>query len=389
MQENNKPIALLCYDFFYPGFKAGGPIQSLTNLINVLQETFDCKVLTSAHDLYSDQVYEGVRVNEWNTVTVPGTARAIEVWYAENGKPALSDWKKIITQCKPEFIYLNGMYSYRFVLLPLLTKKLYKSCRLQVYVLSPRGMLQRGSMEGKFAKKKIYFSLIRLLGLMKGIRWHATNEEEEKDIRLNIHANATYIQIAANVPKKPVESLEKMEKNVGRLSIVYLSLIAEKKNLYFLLELIKKVGDRVSLDIYGPLKDPAYWQKCKALADTMPNVQYKGEVLPQNVQSTISKYHLLALPTKGENFGHALYESLSVGRPIVTSYFTPWNNLEEKGAGWNVDINSIDAASAVLNEIIAMGQEQFDQYCTNALQLAKEYYKPATYKQQYQKVFSK
>lgn len=389
MTENNKPVVLLCYDFFYPGFKAGGPIQSLTNLINVLQGTFDCKVLTSGYDLYSDEVYEQVQLNEWNTVTLPGTTYTIDIWYAGKSKPSLGDWKSIIIQCKPAFIYLNGMYSYRFVLLPLLAKRLYNRYQSPTYILSPRGMLQRGSIGGKSAKKRIYFSLIRLLGLMKYVRWHATNEEEANDILLNINTKAEYIHIAANVPKEPFALPRQIEKKAGRLNIVYLSLIAEKKNLLFLLELIKSAGDRVSLDIYGPLKDPAYWQKCKGLVDTMPNVEYKGEVLPPNVQSIISQYHLLALPTKGENFGHALYESLSVGRPLLTSYFTPWNNLEEAGAGWNIDIDSIESAEAVINQVIAMGQEQFDQYCANALQLAKDYYKPEAYKQQYQKVFSK
>ena len=36
----------------------------------------------------------------------------------------------------------------------------------------------------------------------------------------------------------------------------------------------------------------------------------------------------LILPTKGENFGHVIAESLSASLPVIISQNTPWRNLQ-------------------------------------------------------------
>ena len=80
------------------------------------------------------------------------------------------------------------------------------------------------------------------------------------------------------------------------------------------------------------------------------------------MQEVIAQYHALILFTKGENFGHAIYESLSVGRPVITSYFTPWNDLQEKNAGVNVDISDTqDCVRKILN-LCNFNQEDYNNY---------------------------
>jgi len=154
-----------------------------------------------------------------------------------------------------------------------------------------------------------------------------------------------------------------------------LSLIAEKKNLLLLLQLIKRIDKRVVLQIYGPVTDGKYWQSCKELICEMPDkVQYMGEVLPANVQQILSQYHALILLTKGENFGHSIYESLSVGRPVLTSNYTPWMNLEEDKAGFNLDIEKPEDCLSQLRKFIEMGQEEYDCFCLGANNLAAAYY---------------
>ena len=115
----------------------------------------------------------------------------------------------------------------------------------------------------------------------------------------------------------------------------------------------------------------------------------KGDVQPDMVQEIFARYHSSVLLTKGENFGHALYESLSVGRPVITSYFTAWNQLEDKKAGWNVDISADNEIAKIITEVYNLDQPAYDLYCVGAYGLANEYYLHGFDMLSYKKMFIK
>ena len=247
-------------------------------------------------------------------------------------------------------------------------------------------MLQKGALADKSFKKKIYLKLLKFSWLVKKAKWHATSQEEKEDILKHFVLN-NGIVIAMNIPKKPVSQISFIEKVPGKLRLIYLSLITEKKNLHYLLQLIKAT-ENVSLDIYGPVKDKAYWKECLELINQMAGkVTYHNDVIPNEVQDTFAKYHASVLLTKGENFGHALYESLSTGRPIVTSNFTPWNDLEENKAGWNLDISNFSTCITQLNNIIELDQTEFREFCVGAYSLANEYYIKSNNLDNYRELF--
>jgi hypothetical protein len=97
-------------------------------------------------------------------------------------------------------------------------------------VICPRGMLQAGALSVKPFKKKLFLSAFKNATLFKGVRWHATNEEEANDIAKHIHAKANSI-VAYNIPKPPVINLTQSNKQENKLRLIYLSLITEKKKL--------------------------------------------------------------------------------------------------------------------------------------------------------------
>ena len=103
-------------------------------------------------------------------------------------------------------------------------------------------------------------------------------------------------------------------------------------------------------------------------------ITYKDDVRPEDVQNTFAQYDAGIFLTKGENFGHALYECLSVGRPIITSFFTAWNNLETRRSGWNVDISNEESIVKKINEIVEMSADIYNEYCNGALTEATLYY---------------
>ncbi len=82
------------------------------------------------------------------------------------------------------------------------------------------------------------------------------------------------------------------------------------------------------------------------------------------------------------------YESLSVGRPIITSYFTPWNNLENQKAGWNVDITDILNCESAFKKLDEMTQHEYDAFCSGAFKMAKSYYYSIDFANTYAKLFN-
>jgi len=378
------PKLLFVYDHFFPAYKAGGPIQSLTNLATALKYSHEISVLTSAFDLNERQTMENMQVNEWAEITVLQHDIPINVWYAGLHQPTVLSFKEQLKKVDPTVVYLNGMFSFRFVIIPLVA---LKNSTVKV-VLCPRGMLQAGALAGKSLKKRAYLSMLKISGLLKRVVWHATNEEEERDIQ-KLVGKGSRIVIAPNIPKKPLDSVSHAKKIAGSLRLVYLSLISEKKNLLQAIEIVGNSDSRVSLDIYGPIKDTDYWNKCKVVIEKYPGrINYKGDVHPETVQDTFSEYDACILLTKGENFGHALYECLSAGRPVITSYFTPWNDLRQRKAGWNLDISNNISSMETLGSIAALDAPAFESFCEGAHQLASSYYATSSDMGNYHKLFS-
>jgi len=375
---------LVFYNYFLPGYKAGGPVQSLSNMIGLLSETHDFSVITSAYDLNATAPYDSIRLNEWNRIAVNN--KEIPVFYSSvrmNPKEIAA----IIKTEAADIVYINGMYSWNFFLLPLFVKTFISKGDAS-FIISPRGMLQPGALQGKSFKKKIYLELLKLFGLTKNILWHATTADEVIDIK-NIFGKKSKVMVASNIPKATIPFVDN-NKQAGHLSLVYLSLIAEKKNLLLLINTLKSCKASISLDIYGPVKDEAYWQDCLKEMEQIPSniiINYKGDVNPDKVQAALAKYDAAILLTKGENFGHALFESLSVGRPIITSHFTPWNELEKRNAGWNVDISDKESIANLLDELAAKTNEEWQLYCKGAHQLAVNYFEEQNFKEEYRMLF--
>ena len=117
------------------------------------------------------------------------------------------------------------------------------------------------------------------------------------------------------------------------------------KNLDYALRILSKVKASVIFDIYGPISDNNYWCQCQKLIEKMPeniNVNYHGSVDHNTVQSTIAKYDVFFLPTKGENFGHVIVEALSSATPVLISDNTQWNDVNKYKSGWAIPLSRSD-----------------------------------------------
>jgi len=320
-----------------PAFKAGGPIQSLANLIRNLHEEFDFYVITTNKDLGSNEPL-AVIPNTWQDFE-NGKAKVI---YLSNEKTSPFFIKQLIKEINPDKIMVNGIYSISFSIVP----SYFFPNKTIMHV---RGMLHPGALAQKSYKKKLFLIGLKWLGIHNKIVFCASDEKEVSFTKAIFGKNSK-VKIAQNFPATYDTKPEIIQKEVGDLKLVSIALIGPMKNHALVLEALALVKSNVSWDIYGPIKDNKYWEYCNQLIEALPEnikVTYKGEVNPKRVFDTLKDYHFFILPSESENFGHSLYEAMIAGKPIITSHNTPWNDLDFYQAGYNVELNTEAISKAI------------------------------------------
>lgn len=375
----NKKL-LLFTDWYYPGYKAGGPIQSCKNLVQLLKDHFEIYVITSDRDLHETAPYDSIIADQW---TIPEPS--VNIYYSSPGKMTAGFITQELNAINPDFVYLNSMFSYQYAILPVrVVNKLRHPAKV---ILAPRGMLHEGALKFKRTKKLFFLNLFRWLGWAKKIHFHATDEQELKDVMK--YFPGSHVSVIQNIPNLSKEAPEAVPKVQGELRMVFLSRISPKKNIYSLIKWLTEttLPYKWSLDIYGSAEDQSYFEKCKSKSEHAP-VKFMGSINNNQVQKMFTNYHCFVLPTLGENFGHAIYESLSVGLPVVISKNTPWTDLEEKKAGFDVDIQTGTPFLNALTQLAEMGEAEYSSWSNGALDLARDYYENADFLNKYLILFS-
>ena len=352
---------LIVADWYLPAYKAGGPVRSLSNLVATMTNAgFEFCVLTRDRDLSDVAPYSNVVLDTWIKV---GNAKVL---YTSDS--SMRNFRRRINEIKPEIIYLNSFFSAlaRKVLL-LRRLRMIAPCAV---IVAPRGELSPGALSLKARKKKFYLKLAALSGLYRGVLWHATAPLEKLEIAGILHAHRLgqesksqiedSIQVASNIPEhipSQQSPANRPEKQPGSAQFVFVSRVSAKKNLAMAIELLISLKGEVKFDIYGPVDDAGYWQKCEALIVCSPSnvaTRYMGPVPHEQAQRKFSEYHFFLFPTLGENFGHVIAESFGGGCPVVTSDQTPWAELEKKNIGWDLPLCDYELWRRVLQGCIDM-----------------------------------
>jgi glycosyltransferase involved in cell wall biosynthesis len=351
------------------------------NLARLLCTDADIYIFTGDRDLNDTQPYTGIASNEWVHYS-PG----IKVYYASPGNQDKTTIKNILAEVNPQVLYLNSLFSKNFALVPLMAGKQFPGLKI---VLSPRGMLRSSALAFKPFKKKLFLAYARSTKLFSRVHFHATDEQEVTDIRKHINKNAP-VTCIGNVPAAPDASVQHIEKKTGTVNIIFTGRIHPIKNLHLLLECLKTVKSEVSCTLVGVMEDAVYWNRCKEIVAQLPSnikVTNPVEITPVELAEKTRQCHLFVLPTQGENFGHAIFEALCCGRPVLISDQTPWKKLAQKNAGWDLPLNNPAAFSEKIETVAAMDETEWQQWCNGAHQLAQSVFNDASIKEKYLQLF--
>lgn len=363
-----KRTVLVFTDWFLPGFRAGGPIRSLANLMAVLSDSFDFYVVTRDRDLFASVPYPDTPVDIWTT-----RAEGIRVLYLSPSNQSVNVMAGVLRDVPADIIYLNSVFSSKFTLLPLMILKFTLQERRMI--LAPRGMLGAGALGLKPIKKACFLSLARFFSLFKRVNWHASSELEAQDIRRAI-GNSAEVSVALNMSPSYAFCIVPREKTPGSINTVFISRISRKKNLIGVIDLLAQVPSNRTVDfsIFGPIEDGDYWDECCREIDRLPSnitARYCGELQHEDVGNTLSSFHLSFLLTLNENFGHTIIESMASGCLVLISTHTPWRNLPLAKAGWDVGLDSKAEQLNALNVAIEMDQVTFDTWSIAAMEFAR------------------
>lgn len=360
-----KPTILITIDWFLPGFKAGGPVRSVANILEHLKHRFHFKIITRNTDYLETTPYNDLVANKWLAVD------GYEVYYLSPDKLCRKEIKKLIQTTSYEKLYINGIYSFYFSILPVwFSRKLNKQV-----VVAPRGMLSNQGLDVKPWRKKLFLSLARATRFYAHVQWHATSEQEIADILSIGVKNIVYT--APNLPKPLATAPQPLVKQANFLKLVSVARVAPEKNQLFAINLLQKITNgAIQYDIYGGIYNQEYFKLCEQAANKLPErvkVVFKGDIHPNNINEVYAENHALLLPSLGENFGHAMLEAMSQARPVIISNNTPWRNLESHKAGWDIDLNNKAKFIESIKKLLAMDQQEYDQYAQSAFEYAKKF----------------
>lgn len=374
-----KPVILVFTRYYLPGYRAGGPIRTIANMVERLGDDFEFRIVTQDRDLGDHQAFSGIPPDAW----LPQGKGFVR--YVSRNRLCLSEIVDLARSTPHAVIYLNGFFDPCFTLRVVILHRLGRFSGRPV-VIAPRGEFSDGALRIKSIKKKVYIRLVKLLRLYEGLTWQGSSEMEAADIRRAYFDNESMsgrVVVSRNVTVAPdvtalsndgpSPAVERRLRGNGYLNICFLGRISQMKNLDFALRTLELVRVPVRFAIYGPIEDKAYWVKCEEIIARLPaniDVVYEGEVEPTQVVSKLAQYDLFLFPTRGENFGHVIHEALRAGLPLLISDQTPWQNLEAQGVGWSLPLDDMTAFAQKIEQVAGWSAVEYSQGVKRAHALA-------------------
>ncbi len=263
-----KQTVLIFIRYYLPAYKCGGPVRTIANLVDYLGDSFNFRIVCSDRDSFDESSFPGVVVNEWAQV---GKAR---VFYASSGFMKFGNLRHLLKATEYDIVYFNSFFHPTFTCLPLLVYRLSPGVRAPI-IVAPRGEFSPNALAIRKWKKRIYIALSRMFQLYRKVTWQASSEYEAADIRRALGVCSEDIVVASNLPSRVSGSGAAGDGEVGQrdgfVRVVFLSRVSLMKNLEFALQVVSMLRIPVIFDVFGLINDKVYWERCRSLADHLPD----------------------------------------------------------------------------------------------------------------------
>lgn len=354
----NKPTILVITGGYFPGVDFGGIATSRFNFSQALGDDYDIRIVTRNHDYKTNIPYDNIK-DDWNEY---GKGKVL---YLPDNEFCEERFSKIIEQTKPIVVYLSGTITSYFYF----NKGAIRAAeKLGVPVLlTPDGDVLKSAMHTKPLKKFVATFICRLTGAFKNVWFQPTSCGEVENLPKYLGIKKERITLLANLPCM-FSARENHTKQKDSLRIVFAARIHPIKNLKFALEVVSKLKQNVTFDIYGSLENNEYWQECESVIATLGSnikVTYKGRLDADKARVVAKEYDCFVLPTLSENYGYSIEEALLCGCPVVISRgTTPWDDVHGV-AGFAGDLSNPESFVEELEKIAKMDENEYKNYTAN------------------------
>jgi glycosyltransferase involved in cell wall biosynthesis len=334
--------------YFAPAFCYGGPPRSILGLCRALQRAgVDVEVFTTTANGTGElrasppegDRYEGVPVRYF-PLAFPRRlfgARGLEAALRRGGH-------------RYDLVHVHGLWNR-----PAWTaSRRARRARLP-YVLSPRGMLDDGSIARHAGVKRLAYRLVEQRNLAGAALLHAGSALEAATFeRRGLRVPVVVLPNGVEPPEgaRPARGAFRARLGLppaGPL-VVFLGRIHPTKRLDLLAAAFDRVLARrpdARLVVAGPDEAGHGRQLAPRFARAGERVRFTGELGDVDKWALLDDADVLVLCSDSESFGSSVVEALAAGVPVVATRTCPWEEIERAGAGFWVPQDAFAVAAAI------------------------------------------
>lgn len=247
------------------------------------------------------------------------------------------------------------------------------------FVLSPEGEMEAAALAIKRTKKILALPYLRLL-YRRAAAVLATCETERQSFiaTMGPHPRIEVVPHGIGIESRAPADVD-LELAVGVRGpyILYLGRISRIKALENLVAAVARIPPENTLVIAGDVEeDPDYTRQLRELIRSLAlqsRVRFVGHAAGALKSTLFEQACLTVLPSRSENFGLVVVESLLSSTPVLAATGTPWRELQERQCGYWVP-NDPETLAGVIREHIRLPREQRDQMGRRGRQLVEEKY---------------
>jgi len=231
------------------------------------------------------------------------------------------------------------------------------------YVVHPHGALEHWALRHHGGRKWIAAQLWAARFARDARMFRATSQAESDAVRAwGYRGPIALVPNAVDIPAPPpAGEVEQLRTRLGlgttERFVLFISRLHPIKGLDLLLDAWAGAGEVSSgwrLVIAGPVSKecPTYFEELVRGRKVTEALVLPGALWGRDRDVAMAAADVVLLPSRSENFGMVVAESLAAGTPVITTEAAPWGRLVEKKAGWCVPATA-EGLGAALREAVS------------------------------------
>ena len=251
-----------------------------------------------------------------------------------------------------DLLHLHGLWN-----LPMWTAARRARQAALPYVLSPRGMLDLGSIARSRGRKQLAYRVVERRNLAGAALLHATSTAEAQ--ALDSRGLGVPIAIVPNgteIPKGEPSARGAFRHRLGVSPeaplVVFLGRIHPIKRLDLLaaaFERVRRVSAGAHVVVAGPDGDGHRRVVAPRFASMDGGVHWTGELGEADRWTLLADADALVMCSDSESFGMSVVEAMAAAVPVVVTQTCPWEEVRAAGSGFWVPQSAEAIAGAVVS----------------------------------------